>query len=167
MVALPFREQIQDALALPPRRWFVESVPVAGILLFWNLLASVVYFPYVSESIGSAGVVMAALYVVVRGVALSSEVLPPMTGGVTGILYENASIAVPAGAWFLAAMAVSMVEESAYDVLSAFKVTFAGAGLGVVALYAVAAGCRALDGGNAVGGRPRTETGTDGASADD
>jgi hypothetical protein len=165
-------------VALPSSRWVREGVSVAAIVLFWNLLAGIAHFQNVGGPVRVAGVVMAALYVAVRGVSLSGEVLPPMTGDVESILYENASLAVPAGAWFLAAMAVRAIESHIYEfawILSAFRTALAGAGLGVVALYAVAAGYRALggenagDGGTETGGETPTSAGTetDSSSADD
>jgi hypothetical protein len=163
-------------MALQFQRLVREGIPIAAVLLFWNLLAVVSQTQHVGESVGSAGVVMAALYVAVRGVSLSDEVLPPMTGDVESILYENASLAVPAGAWFLAAMAVGAVESHIHEftsILSSVRSALAGAGLGVVALYAVAAGYRALGDENAgVGGaeasdEPATSDGTDSSSADD
>jgi hypothetical protein len=170
-------------VALQPRRLIREGIPIAAVLAFWNLLAVVAQEQHVGESVGSAGVVMAALYVVVRGVSLSSEVLPPVTGDVREILYENAQIAIPAGAWFLGAMLTNVLGELLFaygppSFVSAIASSLAGAGLGVVALYAVAAGHRTLDGGRAAGGRPPADRGDvpdgeganeepDGASADD
>ncbi|WP_135825115.1 hypothetical protein [Halorussus ruber] len=167
-------------VALQPRRLIRESAPVAAILSFWNLLAVVTQQQHVGESVGSAGVVMAALYVVVRGVSLSSEALPPVTGDVRAVVYENAQLAIPAGAWFLGAMVTNALGELLFaygppSFVSALASSLAGAGLGVVALYAVAAGYRTLDGGRAAGGRPPTdresgsdeESEPDGASADD
>lgn len=174
-------------VALQPRRLIREGVPIAAILLFWNLLAVVASEQHVGESVGSAGVVVAALYVLIRGVSLSAEVLPPMTGDVRAVLYENARLAVPAGAWFLGAMATNALGELLFaygppSFVSALASSLAGAGLGVVAIYAVAAGYRTLGDGSASGGggsaagggenpgggEPRDPgTETDGASADD
>ncbi|WP_276302311.1 hypothetical protein [Halorussus lipolyticus] len=166
-------------VALQPRRLIREGLPIAAILTFWNLLAVVASEQQVGGPVGAAGVVMAALYVLVRGVALSSEVLPPMTGDVKGVLYENASLAVPAGAWFLAGIATNALGELLFaygppSFVSTLASSLGGAGLGVVAIYAVAAGSRTLDTGR-VDGRPpanresesRDGTDGDGASADD
>jgi hypothetical protein len=140
-----------------PKRLALEAVPVAAVLLFWNLLAGIAHVQNVAGPVGSAGVVMAALYVVVRGVSLSSDVLPPATDNVAAVLYQNALLALPAGAWFVAAMAFGAVEAYVYDfswVVSSLKTALGGAGLGVVGLYAVAAGRRALFEENPAGGRP-------------
>ncbi|UPV76434.1 hypothetical protein M0R89_19935 (plasmid) [Halorussus limi] len=166
-----------------PKRLALEAVPVAVILLFWNLLAVVAQLQNAGGAVGSAGVVMAALFVVLRGVSLSSEVLPPATDSVTAILYQNARLALPAGAWFVGAVAVYALDGATYaygpsSTASALASSLTGAGLGVVGLYAVAAGHRALLGDAPAGGRPPVnrdgvgsdgddESPSDGASADD
>ncbi|WP_135830164.1 hypothetical protein [Halorussus halobius] len=141
-------------MSLSPQRFVVETVPVVVILLFWNLLAWAAAFQNVGSPVRTAGFVMAALYVAVRGVSLSATVSPPATLDVASILRENARIAVPAGAWFVAAMAVSLVGSYVVElprVLAPVAESLAGAGLGVVGLYAVAAGT------TAVRGRARTD----------
>ncbi|WP_128478853.1 hypothetical protein [Halorussus pelagicus] len=143
-----------------PKRMTLEALPVAAILLFWNLLAGVAEFQGVAGSVSSAGVVMAALYVVVRGVSLAEQVRPPAMGRVETVLVENARLAVPAGAWFLAAVMAAAVERYVNEVLwllSPVKTALAGAGLAVVGLYAVAAGYSALGGERAAGGRPHED----------
>lgn len=132
----------------------VEAVPVAAILLFWNLLAWVAQMQNVGGPVRDAGFIMAALYVVVRGVALSEQVIPPVSGDIRALLYENARIAVPAGVWFVAAMVSAALEVwvlGLQELLAVVTSALAGAGLGVVGLYAVAAGTAAL-GGDRVGG---------------
>ncbi|WP_137285995.1 hypothetical protein [Halorussus salinisoli] len=165
-------------VVLPPKRMAAEAVPVAAILLFWNLLAGIAQFQNVGGTVATAGVVMAALYVAVRGVSLSAEVLPPTVGDTKAVLYENASIAVPAGAWFVAAMVVGAIEAHVYEftwLISSVETALAGGGLAVVGLYAVAAGYRTLDGASATGGGETSTTdgtdadgtGTDGTASDD
>lgn len=158
-------------MSLPPKRFVVETVPVVVILLFWSLLAWVVDFQNVGGPVRTAGFVMAALYVAVRGVALSSQVSPPATLDVASILRENARIAVPAGAWFVAAMAVSMVGSYVAELPRVFAPvadSLAGAGLGVVALYAVAAGTAAVGGrARATGDGGGDSAGSDGGAIDD
>lgn len=165
-------------VALPPRRLIREGVPVAAILLFWNLLAGIAHFQNVGGTVGDAGVIMAALYVVVRGVSLSSEVFPPVTGDVEAVLYENARLAVPAGVWFVGAMAVGALEAHIHEftwIISSVKMALAGGGLGVVTLYAVAAGYRTFSGGKTTDSDPPAGPGAaddreaagDGTVADD
>ncbi|NHN61536.1 MULTISPECIES: hypothetical protein [Halorussus] len=161
-------------MTLPPKRLAAEAVPVAGILAFWNLLAHVVQIQNVGGPVRTAGVVMAGLYVVVRGVALAPDVPRFATDDVRVVLYENARVAVPAGAWFVAAMAVAALDASTgyghSPLTTVVASALAGAGLGVVGIYAVAAGYRTLGEGS-LGGGDAGSTGddrpADGASADD
>lgn len=151
-------------MSLSAKQWAEQAVPVAAILIFWNVLAVVAAEQGVGGSIRSAGIVMAALYVLLRGVALSSEVLPPATKNVIAVLFENARIAVPAGAWFLGAMVVYVADGFLFlynpsETATALASAFAGAGLGVVGMYAVAAGYATLgdgDGDAVNGGRDAT-----------
>ena len=162
-------------MSLPPKRLAAEGVPVAGILAFWNLLAWVVQLQNVGGPVRTAGVVMAGLYVVVRGVSLAPVVPRFSTDDVRLVLYENARVAVPAGAWFVAAMAVAALDGALYPYAPSPTTTvvasaLASAGLGVVGIYAVAAGYKTLGGGNGAGGGTGTtgdERPADGASADD
>ncbi|WP_115864961.1 hypothetical protein [Halorussus litoreus] len=149
-------------MSLQPSRLVVESVPVAAILLFWNLLAWIVEFQNIGGPVRTAGTVMATLYVTVRGVSLASKTTPPAMMDVESVVRENARLAVPAGAWFVAAMVLTGVDGtlSPYPptpLTSVVATAIAGAGLGVVGLYAVAAGTAAL----------RRDGGAVGVSADD
>ena len=156
-------------------RLIVESVPVAAILLFWNLLAWIVEFQNIGGPVRTAGAVMAALYVTVRGVSLAPKVSPPAMVDVKTVVRENAQLAVPAGAWFVAAMLVAAVDGylSPYPptaVTSVVATAVAGAGLGVVGLYAVAVGVAAFDSeprGGALGHRRDAADPNDETSADD
>lgn len=132
-------------LALPPRRLAREGIPIAVILLFWNLLAVVAEQHEVGGAVRNAGFVMAALYVVVRGAGLASETVGPATGDPKAVLAENVRLAVPAGAWFVGAVLVFALDANLYRYHPSLVATvvgsaLAGAGLGVVGLYAVAAG---------------------------
>ncbi|MFC4549715.1 MULTISPECIES: hypothetical protein [Halorussus] len=136
-------------MSLPPKRWAREPVPVAAILLFWNLLAVVAQMQNVGGPVRDAGIVMAALYVVVRGVSLSAEVQPTVAADVEAVLHENARLAVLAGAWFLGAIIVYAGDGNLYAYgpssgAVALGSALAGAGLGVVGLYAVAVGYATL-----------------------
>lgn len=144
-------------MSLRPKRLAEEGVPVAAILLFWTVVSWVFTLnPTLSGAARDAGIVMAALYVVVRGARLAPEVSPPETDDVRVIVRENARVAVAAGAWFLAAALFHLVDQFWLE-LRGLRPFFsrtewvvqllAGAGLGVVALYAVAVGIAAFDGG--------------------
>ena len=137
-----------------PRRLFRESAPVAAVLLFWVVLSWFGWESVVATAIRYAGVVMALCYAVVRGVELGRAIpdagtRTPGPDDVAGIVYENARVALPAVAWFAAALAVRFV-ESMWDATGlpgafvspapAVSFVLAGAGVGVVVIYAVAVG---------------------------
>lgn len=154
------------------RRLLRESAPVAAILLFWVVFARFAN-PIIAAGLHRAGVVMALLYTVVRGVTLararSSAVRPT---DLRGVLRENARVLIPAGAWFLAAQLVYVIEDlwRVSDLPGAFtspadSIAFAltGAGVAVVLLYAVVVGSSRVDGDASVGGGDTA----DAAPADD
>lgn len=126
-----------------------ESVPVAVILLFWMLLSSVVIRPIATHLL-RAGIVMALLYTVVRGVALARTHQPTRRpDDLEGILRENVRVALPAGVWFLAAHLVYFIEQvwdrlgilgSVSPLVEPLVFSFSGSGVAVVVLYAVAVG---------------------------
>lgn len=128
------------------RRLLRESVPVAAILLFWLVLAVPVR-PSISAGLIRAGIVMAILHTVVRAVVLVQE-LPPATQArdLEGILRENVGVAIPAGAWFLSAEIVYVV-EGLWDTLGipgaftspadGLAFVLNGTGVAVVLLYAI------------------------------
>lgn len=116
------------------KRLLQEGVPIAAVLLFWTALSLFTDSP-VAGGLRYAGVVMAALYVVVRGVELAGSfpvVGAPETPG--ELLLENASVAVSASLWFAGAVV-------AYAVfLDPLGFVLTGTGVGTVLLYAVAVG---------------------------
>lgn len=157
---------------LDTRRLLRESAPVTVILLFWVVLSSVVR-PTIATGLLRAGVIMALLYTVVRGVALARTHQPtPQPDDLEGILRENVRVALPAGVWFLAAYLVYFIEQ-VWDVLGipgwdtspaeGLAFVFVGAGVAVVLLYAISVGLPRVR-GNA----PATGNDTTGAApADD
>lgn len=153
------------------RQLLRESAPVAAILLFWVVLSSFVR-SVIATGLLRAGVVMALLYVVVRGVALARSRPPtPRPDDVESVLRENARVALPAGVWFLAAKLVYVV-ESLWDAFGipglgtspeeGLAFVFVGTGVSVVLLYAIAVGLprvrdtapKARDEGGATGAAP-------------
>lgn len=144
-----------------PNGWLLgESVPVAATLLFWNLFGAVFQFAAPLQSlVATGGTLMAGLYVVVRGVALSWKVPVPETADLEALVRQNARVAAPAGVWFLGAAVLLAGREvgPGGDVLAALGSAAAGAGLGVVGLYAVAAGTAALRGEEAATERSAAE----------
>lgn len=135
--------------AIDTRRLLRESLPVAVILLFWVVLAS--FTPAeIATGLLRAGVVMALLYTIVRGLAIAETLEPTrQPTDVEGILRENVRVAIPAGVWFLAAQAIYLVEQlwdmfgiPGWDTSPAAEISFVfvGTGVAVVVLYAISVG---------------------------
>lgn len=135
--------------AIDTRRLLRESLPVAVILLFWVVLAS--FTPAeIATGLLRAGVVMALLYTIVRGLAIAETLEPTrQPTDVEGILRENVRVAIPAGVWFLAAQAIYLVEQlwdmfgiPGWDTSPAGEISFVfvGTGVAVVVLYAISVG---------------------------
>ncbi|WP_090623347.1 hypothetical protein [Natrinema salaciae] len=126
-----------------------ESTPVAIILLFWVVLSSIVTHS-IANGLLRAGVIMALLYTIVRGVTLARTHQPtPQPDGLEGVLRENVKVALPAGVWFLAAHIVYSIETlwnslgipvSVTFLAETLSFIFIGAGVAVVLLYAIAVG---------------------------
>ena len=138
------------------------SLPIAAILLFWGFLSWFAPHPIIGGGLRNAGVLMAALYVVVRGFRMSRSLPEPLPAdGPTDVLRENARVALTAGVWFVAAVGVVMLQRAS-DMLTDPAVTYSpadplilvcvGAGVGTVGIYAVAAGVAAVREGT--GARP-------------
>lgn len=158
--------------SLGPRSLVRESAPVAVILLFWVGLSSFVR-PVIATGLVRAGVIMALLYTIVRGVRLARTHQPtPEPDDLEGLLRENVRVALPAAAWFLAAYLVYALERTwtvlgipGWDTSPAevLAFVFTGAGVAVVLLHAITVGVPRIR-GNAPG-TGSNETGA--APADD
>jgi hypothetical protein len=152
-----------------PRRLLVESLPVAAVLLFWVVLSWVAPAPGLATGLRLAGVVMAVSYVVVRGVDLShSRRVAPQPVDVAAVLRENVRVLLAAGAWFVAAVLVELLEGlwRGFGLPGAFTspgeglgFVLTGTGVATVLLYAVAAGVARVEG--------RVATGREGGGASD
>lgn len=135
--------------SLDSRRLVQESAPVAVILLFWMSISWFVR-PVIATGLLRAGMIMAVLYTVVRGLSIANT-LPPTNQPteVEGILRENVRAVLPAGVWFLLAHAVFVV-EGIWDMLGipgvgsspaeGLAFVFIGAGVASVLLYALSLG---------------------------
>jgi hypothetical protein len=151
---------------LTPRRLVAETVPVAAVLLFWVVVSWIAPLPTVSSGLRLAGVVMALLYVGVRGASLA-RTTPVATQpvAVAGVVRENARVLLAAGTWFLAAGVLQALDPlwdlaglpgaftSPADSL-AFVAT--GTGVAAVVLYAVAVGVARVR-GDASSDRPESD----------
>lgn len=141
-----------------------ESGPVVAILFFWNVLSAMFHSP-IQSGLFWAGVVMALLYVVVRGIVLAKSVpATPSYNDVGWTLQENVRIAIPAGIWFLGAHVLYSIDVwEPIPGLETLALAFSGAGVGVVLLYALAVGLpRALNDASHIRGDA-----TDATPADD
>ena len=78
---------------LDARTLLRETVPVVAVLFFWSALAWPA-LPAVESGLRTASLVMVALYVVVRGVALSRRVSPPAFSDTRTALRESVRAAV-------------------------------------------------------------------------
>lgn len=87
-------------------RLFEESLPVFAVVFLWTLLA--VFARYdLRWGLRSAGVVMALLYVVVRGAAIGHGVEPVgHPRSVVAALRDSVRALAPALPWFLLAFAL-------------------------------------------------------------
>lgn len=134
---------------LATRQLLRESAPVAGILLFWVVLSSVVR-PDIGGGLLRAGVIMPGLYTMVRGVMFAKTVHPTVQPtDLEGVLRENVTVAVPAGLWFIAAHVIYFVEHL-WDMMEIpgvatsptndFAFVFIGTDVATVFLYAIVVG---------------------------
>jgi hypothetical protein len=134
---------------LSARQLLRDSLPVPLILAVWVVPARLLGGG-TGQALFVAGIAMVALYVVVRGTAVSSRC---RTGtepsDVAALLEENVRVLVAAAVWFAAAQFLWLAFSSPFGVLPDLRsvdplgaIVFAlnGAGAGVALLYAVAVG---------------------------
>ncbi|MFB6172464.1 MAG: hypothetical protein ABEJ23_08005 [Haloarculaceae archaeon] len=127
-----------------------ESAPVAVVVGFWLVLSWFGREPAIATGVRYAGVLMGLLYAVVRGVRLAdASAAHPAPSDAGELLAENVRVAVPAGAWFLAAVLVDFAAELWRPLVGVGLFTSPAAGLSfvftatgvlTVVLYAVAVG---------------------------
>lgn len=142
--------------SIDSRRLFRESRPVAGILLFWVVVSWIGTEPGITTSLRLAGVVMALLYVGVRGVELAQTHPPtPLPTNVSDLLRENARVLSAAGIWFLPAVLLAFLEPYWEEIgllrlfmspLESLAFVFTGTGVTTVILYAIVTGVSRADG---------------------
>ncbi|QLD89673.1 hypothetical protein HWV07_11820 [Natronomonas salina] len=124
---------------------FEESLPVFAVVFLWTLLA--VFARYdLGSGLRYAGLVMALLYVVVRGAAVgrSVETVRHPTSVVDGLRDSVRSLA-PASPWFLLAFALRVGRDYTGFVLPSELVYVSSAtGVLTVVLYAAVFGSARL-----------------------
>lgn len=123
-----------------------ESTPAVAILILWGILSSIL-----RSRLFLAGLLMALLYTVVRGLTLAESYQPPSRSSDTrGVLQENVRVAVPAGLWALLSqlasspfafdnlpLALSGITET---VVSGVALGLSWGGVAVVLLHVIAVG---------------------------
>ena len=124
-----------------------ESAPVVAILVFWGVASSIL-----RSQLFLAGLLMALLYTVGRGLALTEAYQPPSRStDARGVLRENVRVAVPAGLWALLSQLLGAgfsfdnllpitLSEIAETVVSGIALGLNWGGVAVVLLYVIAVG---------------------------
>ncbi len=94
------------SLPLEPHQLLRDSLPIAVILTLWMIL-DIIFFQVIFLPLPGGfrwgGIVMALLYVVVKGVQRGREISAPTPTDIRGILIENAQVLLVAGVWFVLA----------------------------------------------------------------
>jgi hypothetical protein len=131
------------------RRLLTESIPIASILLFWMVLSWIGGEPTVARGFQITGIVMAVMYIVVRGTTLGRlEAGHESTTDLRSLLLTNVRVALPVGLWFFGAMAVGVLESlwSRLDLVGVstspadeLMFVFTATGVGIAVLFAVVA----------------------------
>lgn len=126
-------------------RLFEESLPVFAVVFLWTLLA--VFARYdLGSGLRNAGVVMALLYVVVRGAAIGNGVeTVGHPKSVVAALRDSFRALVPASPWFLLAFALRVGRDYTGFLLPR-ELVYVSSTTGVltVVLYAVVFGSARL-----------------------
>lgn len=124
-------------------RLFEESLPVFVVVFLWAFLAEFA-LPGLRSELRTAGIVMALLYVVVRGSAIGRRgEAPDLPESVVETLRDNVRALVPALPWFLLVFALGVVEPYTGGPLFLVYVA-ATTGVLTVLLYAVTFGSARL-----------------------
>lgn len=147
-------------MTLEIRRTLEETVSIALVLLLWAVLSTLAMGDgRVQFAVLVSGLVMAGLYAVVRGVALSSDADPAYEDpDAESVLVQNGRALLVAVPWFVLALVVAVVAEGAFGLVFPFSGSstfvrrslatlvqvFAFTGALSVLLVAVATGTRAL-----------------------
>lgn len=157
-----------------PRRIFVDSLPIATILLFWVLVSWLGSHPLLGRGARIAGLVMALTYAIVRGITYTTHAGSPSALTDIGPVLRVNGLALLAGAgWFVLARLVVFIEQvwSELALPGAFTspadglvFAFTATGVVTVVLYAVTLITSVLHGESPPG---QASTDVDGTPADD
>jgi hypothetical protein len=95
-----------------PRRIFVDSLPIAAILLFWVVISWLGTHPLLGRSARIAGLVMALTYAIVWGITSASHTRsPPEFAGLGSVLRVNGHALLAGVGWFVVARLVLFAEQ--------------------------------------------------------
>jgi hypothetical protein len=150
---LPF-VSVSPPAPLTPTRALRESLPIAGVLLFWMVLSWFAFEPFVSWTVRAAGGLAALAYVVVRGVRLGEEASPLVVDDIASVLGQQVRLAPAPVVWFVAGVSIPAVADL-WDLLGLVGLFVSPAddlvwvcalvGVGTALLLVVAGSAAALD----------------------
>lgn len=141
-----------------PQRVFLDSLPIAGIMLFWLLVSWLGSHPLLGSAARIAGLVMALTYAIVSGINNASATRPDSDPGfakVGPVLRVNGLALLAGAGWFVVARLLIFVEQLWRDLALPGAFTsptdglvfaFTATGVLTVVLYAVTLGTATLRG---------------------
>lgn len=152
-----------------PRRVFVDSLPIAAIMLLWLAVSWLGSHPLLGRGARIAGLAMALTYAIVKGITSAPHTRsPPALADVGSVLRVN-GLALFAGAgWFVGARLVVFAEQlwSEMALPGAFTspangraFAFTAIGVVTIVLYAVTLGTAVLRGEPPPGGETTIPSG--------
>lgn len=139
---------------LSPQRTFLNSLPIAGIMLFWLVISWIASHPLVGGGARLAGLVMALTYAITKGITSAPQApVDPLFVDIRSTLRTNGLALLAAGGWFILAKLVILAEQL-WRVLAlpglftspdnGLIFAFTSTGVVTVVLYAVTLGTVAL-----------------------
>ncbi|WP_415380477.1 hypothetical protein [Halosimplex sp. TS25] len=145
-----------------PRQVLTESVPIAGIMVFWLVASWIGSHPLLGTGARVAGLVMALMYAFVRGIAFTTGSRPsPELDDIGTVLRVNALALTAAAAWFVLARLTLIIGHVWNDLAlpglftspaDGFAFAFTATGVMTVIMYAIALGTAAIHDGFSRGG---------------
>jgi hypothetical protein len=143
---------------LSSRRVFVDSLPIAAILLFWVLVSWLGAHPLLGTGARIAGLVMALTYAVVKGFASAPHAHSPSAlADVGSVLRINGLALLAAVGWFIGARVIIFAEQAWSELAlpgaftspaDGLAFAFTATGVVTIVLYAVTLGTALLRGGS-------------------
>lgn len=139
---------------LSPRRVFINSVPIAAILLFWVFVSWLGAHPLLGRGARIAGFVMALTYAVVRGITSAPHTRSPSAlADIGSVLRINGLALLAAVGWFIGARVIILAEQVWSELAlpgvftspaDGLAFAFTATGVVTIVLYAVTLGTALL-----------------------